>query len=373
MVASETGPIFTKCLQLITCEHRNPEKEALLQGVVNFLIANYRRNIKTGPFQEDITFFMVLDQGSLFSVTLADTSFVVQVCQPSGSSIYRVTTKCSPQSHPSIALNECPSDQQFRHQIFTQFTSCPSSAFLLGVTTNCSRRGLKIVAPSKLLAVARLKFRKQLQRVVCTFGMIYIDGSLKSRSDILSMGWADTSTDFRHFATALGDLRGTVRTRDGRPSVRCHLLFWRNLRYWVTWQVAPLIVDATLENGIPSEEIWAQLGEYKVLILWIENGSYDREAFSSERAKVYIIVEPTDNPQCLRITVRKSDAGLKFALIEGSITVSKKIAGLVVRWTAVFANDAIRANDKTTGPKEKVPNRVLFDPFGQNRLFSFGL
>jgi hypothetical protein len=159
---------------------------------------------------------------------------------------------------------------------------------------------------------------------------------------------------FRSFITSFGDLHTFGNSQ---------VLIWQNLSYSVTCQVAPF----ALENGTSPADVWKAFSKYSVLIFWLEQGTYDRAAFMNGDSYVHIVVQPTDNPHCIRITVHKKESTLKFALVDSSLTVSKKIAGLIVRWTAVFANDAIRAH------KEGIEEIPIWNSVGDDRLFSFGI
>jgi hypothetical protein len=356
MIESERGQVFTKCLGLITREDRHPERESILHHAVCVLIANYQRSIPELPPPSDVTFYVLVDHGPLFGVVLKEHHFCVHVAQPVGTSAYRLR----PISE-STAVLEPPADldESIHRSIFAHFAASPSSAFLFGLTADVLHRETKIVAQSDDL---RLKFGRQSRRLACVVGIVFIGAN--SPANILTTAWSDTSSQFREFLSSLGEPRVLAHPRDG---LHAPLIYWQGFLYSATFRIAPLFIEA----GAPPETVSRSFLELPVLIVWLERGECSRTI--SDRTAVHIIIQPAENPQCLRISVHKPEQ-LKFALIDTNLTVPKAVAGLIVRWTAIFASAAVRAVHGTRGAdKRHAGQKGAWQSFPPTALFSFGL
>jgi hypothetical protein len=236
----------------------------------------------------------------------------------------------------------------------------PSSAFLFGLTAGVLHQETKIVAHSEEL---RRAFGRKSQRFNCVIGVVYIGAN--SPANIFEAGWSDTSRAFRDFICSLGELRVSLRAADG---VHVPVVFWQNLLYSVTFQIAPLI----LESGLSAEDLSDKLADSPVLITWFEGGESRRGP--GDHA-VHIIVQPAENPPSVRISVHKRDPALRFALVDTNLTVPIAFAGLVVRWTVVLASAALRTSGpaKRHGDRCSLDSKGIWHKFPPSTCFSFHL
>jgi hypothetical protein len=124
------------------------------------------------------------------------------------------------------------------------------------------------------------------------------------------------------------------------------------VRYSATHFVAPLHVQALSGDASLAESVAGQILALKVVIIWMEQRGFETKHFLSDKTRVLIIIRPTENPNYLKIAIEKRDQPLKFGLIDDELTVSRRMASVVVRWTSLFAYDAVRSAERSSSASD---------------------
>jgi hypothetical protein len=188
------------------------------------------------------------------------------------------------------------------------------------------------------------------------FGIVYVGSRKESRDKIIDTEWSETSGLFRGFIECLGSMvkengyEGIIA--DEIVDLSSRLIVWRDLRYEVLYEVAPLMNK--------SVDKWKYLKESHVLIFWTEKRSFKPGVVLKENCYVCITISPSDSDEDFRIYVKKRDSAIGFGLVDDVLIVSRQFLGFVVMWTAIFANIAVEKYLKVGVNEEKVESPESF-------------
>jgi hypothetical protein len=302
MIVTKQGPIFEHCLKLITTENCDHQKEIILRGGVNYVVANYGRLNGQALFQDDVTMFILFENQSLFGLSLKSDSFVVQVCEGYGSSVYQVRSARRRSSDVELAAATIQ-----RSDIFSRFASCTSSSFLFDLISDVSRQEMKFLDATRAnIEMAKARQSEQMQKAACNFGVVYIGPTQVTCDQVFTTAWNATSVAFRHFLNSLGEFITISLPREGGPPLEVHCLYWQDARYGATHIIAPLLVQALPSDASLATSVCEQILMLKVIIIWLEQKGFETKHFLSDQTKVLIVIRPTENPNCLMIAIEKN-------------------------------------------------------------------